>query len=141
MEQELLQDQLRRAWQDNQALQRRLETALGLTSMLASGNKVQILACSRNLASSCRVLYPSMLCLLHHHHLDRGHQQSGLAKTGAVQLQGSASLTACPMLQSAGSRTPGLPSSAIGNTPQAIALARARHEAAQEGLAVQQVST
>ena len=46
-----------------------------------------------------------------------------------------------PMLQGAGSSTPGLPSSAFRSTPQAIALAKARHEAALEGLAAQEVGT
>ena len=39
MEQEMLQDQLDRAWKENQALQGRLETALGLTTALASACK------------------------------------------------------------------------------------------------------
>ena len=39
MEQEMLQDQLDRAWKDNQALQGRLEAALGLTTALASACK------------------------------------------------------------------------------------------------------
>lgn len=39
MEQEVLQDQLDRAWRDNQALQGRLEAALGLTTALASACK------------------------------------------------------------------------------------------------------
>ena len=39
MEQEMLQDQLDRAWKDNQALQGRLEAALGLTSALKSACK------------------------------------------------------------------------------------------------------
>ena len=62
MEQEMLQDQLDRAWKENQALQGRLETALGLTTALASACK-SVSALSPEIAPASIVALLQCACL------------------------------------------------------------------------------